>query len=133
MYEIDYRAKPDYVIQDKVREQYAYAQKNIDSMASISQMIEKEESMSTGDDQGIRDYFLSKVPTLIFRVASFFCLVYLFTWLMNGAANRMNEKYKFEVKTAKDITQRMDDVKGIDEIKEEVQNLIKMIRDPKKY
>jgi cell division protease FtsH len=27
----------------------------------------------------------------------------------------------------------LDDVKGIDEIKEEIQNLIKMIKDPQKY
>jgi ATP-dependent Zn protease len=45
----------------------------------------------------------------------------------------MGEKYKFEVKTAADISQRLDDVKGIDEIKEEIINLIKMVKDPFKY
>ncbi len=34
---------------------------------------------------------------------------------------------KFEVKVAADIEQRLDDVKGIDEIKLEIENLIKMI------
>jgi len=33
---------------------------------------------------------------------------------------KLGEKYKFEIKTAKDIPQRLDDVKGIDEIKEEI-------------
>jgi len=45
----------------------------------------------------------------------------------------MGEKYKFEVKTAADVSQRLDDVKGIDEIKDEIINLIKMIKDPFKY
>ena len=37
------------------------------------------------------------------------------------------DNYKFEIKKAKEISQRLDDVKGIDEIKEEIENLIKMI------
>ena len=62
-----------------------------------------------------------------------FGFVYAFTWLMNNAQGKLGEKYKFDVKTAKDISQRLDDVKGIDEIKEEVINLIKMVKDPYKY
>ena len=45
----------------------------------------------------------------------------------------MLEGYKFEIKKAKDISQRLDDVKGIDEIKEEILNLIKMLKEPEKY
>ena len=59
--------------------------------------------------------------------------LYLFTWMMNNANGKMGEKYKFEIKTAKDIDQRLDDVKGIDEIKEEITNLIRMIKEPHKY
>lgn len=40
---------------------------------------------------------------------------------------------KFDIKKAKDMPQRLSDVKGIDEIKEEIDNLIKMVRDPEKY
>jgi ATP-dependent metalloprotease len=43
------------------------------------------------------------------------------------------QKFKFEVKTAKDINQRLDDVKGVDEIKAEIQDLIKMIKNPNEY
>ena len=70
---------------------------------------------------------MAKIPTLIFRVILFFGGMYLFTWMMNNANGKMGEKYKFDMKTAKDIDQRLDDVKGIDEIKEEITNLIKMI------
>jgi hypothetical protein len=37
------------------------------------------------------------------------------------------DNYKFEIKKAKDMHQRLSDVKGVDEIKEEIENLIKMI------
>lgn len=45
----------------------------------------------------------------------------------------MGGAFKFKVKNAKEIKQRLDDVKGIDEIKEEITNLITMIKDPTKY
>ena len=47
---------------------------------------------------------------MLLRVIMAFGFVYAFTWLMNNANGKMNEKYKFEVKTAKDIQQRLDDV-----------------------
>jgi hypothetical protein len=34
----------------------------------------------------------------------------------------------FEFKKAKDVTQKLADVKGIDEIRDEIQDLIKMIK-----
>lgn len=43
------------------------------------------------------------------------------------------ENYKFDIKKAKDISARLSDVKGIDEIKEEIDNLIKMVREPDRY
>lgn len=45
---------------------------------------------------------------------------------MGGGSN-------FEIKKAKDIEQRLDDVKGIDEIRDEIKNLIKMIKNPQEY
>lgn len=39
---------------------------------------------------------------------------------MSGGSN-------FEIKKAKDVEQRLDDVKGIDEIRDEIKNLIRMI------
>jgi len=51
----------------------------------------------------------------------------------NFDSKSLLDNYKFEIKKAKDIQQRLDDVKGIDEIKEEIENLIKMIKNPEKY
>lgn len=38
----------------------------------------------------------------------------------NFDSKSLLDNYKFEIKKAKDISQRLDDVKGIDEIKEEI-------------
>jgi ATP-dependent metalloprotease len=44
---------------------------------------------------------------------------------------KLNEKgADFEIKKAHDIKQRLDDVKGIDEIRSEIKDLIKMIKNP---
>ena len=48
-------------------------------------------------------YAMRKFPSMLLRVIMAFGFVYAFTWLMNNANGKMNEKYKFEVKTAKDI------------------------------
>lgn len=41
--------------------------------------------------------------------------------------------YNFDMKKASDIQQKLSDVKGIDEIKEEIENVIKMVKNPEKY
>ena len=43
------------------------------------------------------------------------------------------DKANFEFKHAKDIEQRLADVKGVDEIKGEIEDLIKMIKNPDDY
>ena len=53
--------------------------------------------------------------------------------LRNFDSKSLLDNYKFEIKKAKDMHQRLSDVKGVDEIKEEIENLIKMIKDPNKY
>ena len=44
-----------------------------------------------------------------------------------------SDKFKFEIKKAKDVEQRLDDVKGIEEIRNEIQDLIKMIKNSNEY
>lgn len=59
---------------------------------------------------------------------SFYAFSYLLTQI--GGNDLFGEKFKLEIKTAKDITQRLSDVKGVDEIKHEVEDLIKMLKNP---
>ena len=82
---------------------------------------------------GILSIFIQRFPHLLGRVIFAYIAVAVFTWLVQNASKSMGDKYKFEVKKASEIKQRLDDVKGIDEIKEEVENIIKMIKDPSKY
>jgi ATP-dependent Zn protease len=76
-------------------------------------------------DQGI-DLVFSILLLIVFAIV----IMMLFR---NVDGKSLMDNYKFEIKKAKDISQRLDDVKGIDEIKEEITNLIKMIKNPNKY
>jgi ATP-dependent metalloprotease len=45
----------------------------------------------------------------------------------------MGNEFKFEIKTAKDVKTKLSDVRGINEIRDEIDDLIKMIQDPEIY
>ena len=47
-----------------------------------------------------------------------------------GGDRGFGEMKKFDIKMAGNIEQRLDEVKGIDEIKEEILNIIRIIKDP---
>lgn len=77
--------------------------------------------------------FFTQLPNRILIVLKFFILTYFSLKLLETLNRKIAEEFKFEIKNAKDIDQRLDDVRGIDEIKEEIMNIIKMIKDPIKY
>ena len=58
---------------------------------------------------------------------------YYFEPFKHAEAFGNNDKMNFEIKRAKDIEQRLADVKGIDEIRDEIQDLIKMIKNSTEY
>ncbi len=47
--------------------------------------------------------------------------------------NFEKDKFKFEIKKANDVDQRLEDVKGIDEIRDELNQLVKMIKNASEY
>ena len=47
--------------------------------------------------------------------------------------NGNNDKFKFEIKKAHEMKERLSDVKGIDEIKNEIDDLIKQIKNSSDY
>jgi ATP-dependent Zn protease len=53
--------------------------------------------------------------------------------IKNINSRSLLDMYNFDMKKANDISQKLSDVKGIDEIKEEIENVIKMIKNPDKY
>ena len=50
-----------------------------------------------------------------------------------GMGGNQQSKMSFEIKKAHDVDQRLSDVKGINEIKDEVSDLIKMIKNTSDY
>jgi ATP-dependent Zn protease len=68
------------------------------------------------------------VLELFFQVLSLVAFALLVMMLFrNFDSKSLLDNYKFEIKKAHDMHQRLSDVKGVDEIKEEIENLIKMI------
>jgi ATP-dependent Zn protease len=66
-------------------------------------------------------------------LAAYVAGYYYFEPFKNAEGFGQNDKFKFEIKRAKDVEQRLDDVKGIDEIKGEINDLIKMIKNSAEY
>jgi ATP-dependent Zn protease len=136
-YETDYRINSinaDFERQDKVREQYTYACSNLEQLAFISEKTGEDSYSEPQDKKNLLvNYVMSRIPEMLFKLFLFSGGIYIFNYIMESATKRLGEDHKFDVKMAKDIHQRLDDVKGIDEIKEEIQYIIKMIKEPQKY
>ena len=75
-----------------------------------------------------RNIFMLTIKRVTITGIFFFIMSYIIEKL--GQDNMLSKDPKFEIKRAGDIGQRLDDVKGIDEIKDEITNLIKMIKEP---
>ena len=74
-----------------------------------------------------------KFIDIFFKVSYGLIYLYVILTIIGSFDLKLNEKFKFEVKKAEDINQRLDDVKGIDEIKGEILNIIRMLKNPEKY
>ena len=126
-YEADYRSSMDARALEKLDAQRVYAQRYVESIQSVEKKARGGEGMGGGGSDIIK-YAINKFPSFCARVVLMTGTVFLFSYIVKEASQKLGDKYKFEIKTAKDISQRLDDVKGIDEIKEEIENLIKMIK-----
>lgn len=111
----------------KVYDQYMFAVENLRSLKKAAQMLNKKENTS-------KKKYRFAIMDEIFNVFTWAIIFYLGLIFLTSLDLKMpDESMKFEIKMADDIKTRLDDVKGIDEIKEEIQNLIKMIKNPRKY
>lgn len=74
----------------------------------------------------------SNVSSALFWQCLWVGLFYYFTkWIFSQV--KIEGPAKIEVKVAKDIDQKLSDVRGVDEIKEELENVIKMLQKPEVY
>jgi ATP-dependent metalloprotease len=82
----------------------------------------------------MRSAIASRLISFIKNVLYIGSAFFVFTLIFKNIDNRnFLDSHKFDIKKAKDISARLDDVKGIDEIKEEIENLIKMLKEPDRY
>jgi ATP-dependent metalloprotease len=110
-----------------IRTQVDYARENLD----ILKLIETSRLKAATSGDVFLSLFWRIFPMFMKLGISLVAIYYLFDLFNMNAM--MDEKFKFEVKTAQDIKTRLDDVMGIDEIKDEVKDLIKMVKNPDKY
>ena len=50
-----------------------------------------------------------------------------------NATRNMLENSKFDIKKGHEVEERLDNVKGINEIRDEIEKVIRMVKDPEKY
>ena len=118
---------------EMLREQYMYAN---ESMMYLERALADGSGSYTSSDGGDTDkqskkgMLLKLLLTCMMRGAILYCFFSLSKLLVG---NGLSEMSKFDIKMAKSINQRLEDVKGIDEIKDEVLDIISIIKNPQLY
>jgi ATP-dependent metalloprotease len=122
-----YHMNPDIPSSKRVFDQYKFAIENLRSLQKAAIMASKKDTTS-------RKKYRFVILDEIFNIFTWIVILYLGLIFLTSLDLKMpDETMRFEIKMAEDIDVKLDDVKGIDEIKSEVQDLIKMIKNPSKY
>jgi len=123
---------------EQLREQYIYANESIvyleRALDDKSYKNFRGYQESTADNNQSWKELLKPVIWRYLRLGFFtVAVIWFFKIIMGATNNGLDQMNKFEIKMAKSIKQRLDDVKGIDEIKDEVMDIISIIRSPELY
>ena len=117
---------------DKIKSQFEYAE---DTIYAVKRAVEENE-----EEVILPDTNEKSNNTTFFKLIDFGCkavyymlAIYVGLILIGSIDFKTNDKMKFEIKKAEEIETRLNDVLGIEEIKDEVLNVIKMLKDPQKY
>jgi hypothetical protein len=102
-YETDYRSSKDARTLEKLESQRAYAQKYIESIELVSKRLRDSESGSS-NAESLTNYAINKFPSFCVRLIFMTGLFFTFNYLLKEASQKLGDKYKFEIKTAKDIS-----------------------------
>jgi predicted nucleotidyltransferase len=93
----------------------------------INQSLENSGDSNQGN-QKMSVYISKKLFHFIWRSMGLLLFTFVITMIIKNMNSRsLLDSYNFDLKKANDISQRLSDVKGIDEILEEVENVIKMV------
>ena len=114
-----------------MHEQFNYAVENVDSIRRATGLNATEDY---GGGESLRSAILQHFIRFLKSLLYLGCAFFIFTLIFKNFDNKsFMDNNKFDIKKSKDMTQRLSDVKGIDEIKDEITNLIKMIKEPDRY
>ena len=105
--------------------QYDYA------LDHLKQMVKNTDGSDGSEYSGMNlgvDLFYGAIV-----IAAYVAGYYYFEPFKNADGMNGGDKFKFEIKKAHDIDQKLQDVKGIDEIRGEIDDLIKMIKNSSEY
>ena len=123
-----------------MQSQYEYARDHMEQ-SKLSTSLEREHISSGVDStqwpQAWTKAWYVRIAEFFLRYALFGAFFYFMVQeykQLGGGQNAWGvQPGEFEFKKSEDIKERLDDVKGIDEIKDEINNLIRMINDPEAY
>jgi ATP-dependent metalloprotease len=134
--EDDFRTSP---MAKEITQQYDYAFENVEylrrSLTELSN-ANRGSAFYTGFGKSSQAFsaFREEFFMKLFKSTVMAVLVYvMLTYGMKAMRGMGENDAGFDFKQATDVEQRLDDVKGIDEIRHEVDNIIRVIRDPSKY
>lgn len=107
--------------ESRLESQYQYA------MDHLNLRVQQAGADDMGGDAGARHWVVDAGYGALLLAAAYGLVWYFEPFAKTELGGTGADKFKFEIKKAHDVEQRLDDVKGIDEIKSEIRDLIKMI------
>ena len=111
----------------KLSSQYEYAKDH------LKQVVKEEGGEGEYSSEYTGKKFVIDLVCGVVILAAWAGGYYYFEPFKNADGINGNDKFKFEIKRANDVEQRLDDVKGIDEIRDEIKDLINMIKNTSEY
>lgn len=111
-----------------IQEQVSYATKNLRAIDAATAKTEGAPRKFWKKDDAWNLFFY-----LAFECVKLYCIYYISIMFWKALTQSQLSNHKIDIKIARDIEQRLSDVKGCDEIKEEIENVIKMLKDPERY
>lgn len=127
-HELALRQSENKELDSDIARQVEYAR---DNMNALQKLLLEEPATNASNKNVAVSLFYNFMKRLIILGVFIGALNYT---LKNFNLNDMFDgKFKIEIKTAKDIKTRLDDVKGMDEIKGEIKDIISMLQNPDKY
>lgn len=127
-HEVHSRVKDDLLLGPQVYEQFEFARDQIEQGRKQGKYEEYEQGSKLTQTQEL----VQSAAEMLIYVCVFVGFVFMSMKIVQNQEGNKKQP-NFEFKKAKDVQQKLSDVKGIDEIRDEIQDLIKMIKNSDEY